>query len=132
MCVGGGGCARWGVCIGLSVFGAIRCLTPSPQCGRIPFFQVVIPYLKFDIETSEWPVLRNVIDDGTLVNVQQVTFETHVPKKSTVNHLVEYYRLIHSLEAAGFKRWFARHAGGGFWIQHDQSYINTNFCVDDI
>ena len=39
--------------------------------------QVVMDYLKMDIEASEWSSLRKSIDDGSLNNIKQLGIEFH-------------------------------------------------------
>ena len=86
--------------------------------------QKLIPYLKFDIETSEWKVLQNLLSDGSLKNVMQLAFEIHV---DTWAKAKDYFQLIKGLETLGFHRWYCNRRFGRFLFQSDQAYINVKY-----
>ena len=87
-------------------------------------FQITIPYLKFDVESFEWRVLENMIADGVLKRVVQLSFEIHFDH---LQNAETYFKTIKKLEELGFRRWFYHHRLNGFPFQNDQSYININY-----
>ena len=84
---------------------------------------MTIPYVKFDIEGSEWDVLSNMLADGILKNVKQLSFEVHTNTK----RIKERFKLLKKLEDLGFRRWFYHHRLNGFSFQCDQSFVNINY-----
>ena len=65
------------------------------------FLQALIDYLKFDIESSEWKAIPNMVNTGVLRNVKQIGFEIHTPGHSST----EVYDLIELLVQKGFRKW---------------------------
>jgi len=67
----------------------------------------IIDFLKFDIDGSEWEVIRNMYEDQSLRNVKQIVLEVHID--------VEFYRdvarwrmqleTVQLLNKAGFLKW---------------------------
>lgn len=66
---------------------------------------IVIDYLKMDIEGGEWPVLDRWLIDGDLSGVKQLAVEIHLENPETIPGK---YQLIQRLEATGFVRFFSR------------------------
>ena len=70
----------------------------------------VIDIVKLDVEQSDWPVLKDIIDSGEAsMFIKQIAIETHsVTFKHENVHLGDYLtmlKIIHSLEQAGFKKY---------------------------
>ena len=72
----------------------------------------------------EWRVLDNMLTDGVLRNVVQLSFEIHV---DNLGKVTKYFHLIKRLEGLGFRRWFYHHRLNGNPFQCDQSYVNMNY-----
>ena len=69
------------------------------------FFQRIIDYLKVDIESSEWPSLKNIIKDDILPKyVRQMAFEFHCNEYFNTTFL-DYVEIMNSIEEMGFRIW---------------------------
>ena len=66
---------------------------------------VIVDYLKMDIEGGEWPVLDRWLRDGDLSHVKQLAMEIHLENPETIPW--KYY-LLQRLEVSGFVRFFSR------------------------
>lgn len=71
---------------------------------------VMIDYLKIDVEYSEWSTLEHVLNTTVLSRVKQFGLETHSrelqKKPSSIEDLVYYSGILRRLQAAGFYRWY--------------------------
>jgi len=72
--------------------------------------QVVIDYLKIDIEFNEWHVLPQIVQSGMLKKVRQLAIEAHIPPGKDL----EFYRknivgTIKSIEDTGMVRFDSRY-----------------------
>ena len=66
---------------------------------------VVIDYLKMDIEYDEWVVLPQILDSGLLNNkVRQLAIEIHLPVEDSLTNLRRRFQLIRSMEDGGWIR----------------------------
>jgi len=67
----------------------------------------IIDFLKFDIEGSEWEVIRNMYEDQSLRNVKQIAFEVHIDHRFYRNVATWMMQLktIKLLNRAGFLKW---------------------------
>eukprot|EP00916_Digyalum_oweni_P019487 GHVL01032412.1.p1 GENE.GHVL01032412.1~~GHVL01032412.1.p1 ORF type:complete len:223 (-),score=6.03 GHVL01032412.1:88-756(-) len=92
-----------------------------------------IDLLKIDIETSEWPAVRNIIDTGMHRQVKQFLVEWHIfatyPAKETFEQLI---RILQDLKDAGFRSFDKNpHVPNLKWekfnLQSDFGYVNINF-----
>ena len=69
-------------------------------------------------------MLENMLADGSLKRVMQLSFELHVDSHRKTK---DYFLTLKKLEAIGFRRWFYHHRLNGYSFQCDQSYININY-----
>jgi len=96
--------------------------------------KAILDYLKFDIETSDFPAMEAMINSGVLSQVKQMGIEIHVPKKDAVT-LAGLYKILNGLERAGMLRWYfsmnyynIKYTRNGFRsCCYEIVYINTNF-----
>ena len=66
---------------------------------------VVIDYLKMDIEYDEWVVLPQIINSGLLnAKVRQLAVEIHLPVEDSLTNLRRRFQLIRSIEDQGWIR----------------------------
>ena len=91
-------------------------------------FQMIIPYLKFDLESAEWVVLEQMFEDNLLSNVMQLSFEVHMADSRLLR---KYVQILKKLEGLGFRRWYYYHRIGPFLYQADQSFINLRFLENN-
>ena len=104
-------------------------------------FQVVIDYIKFDIEGSEWSALEAMYSSKVLANVKQIAFEIHVPRDNTVAGFYQKWKTLKRLEEFGFRRWYwaLNYRGRNVYIQdqktrsccYEMVYINTNYLRNE-
>ena len=92
---------------------------------RVFIRQVMIDYLKIDVEYSEWLALDRILNSTVLSRVKQFGLETHTreifKKPSTVENLVYYSEILRRLQAAGFYRWYWHYNKSGKFVSK-----NTN------
>uniref|UniRef100_A0A0P6DGM6 Uncharacterized protein n=1 Tax=Daphnia magna TaxID=35525 RepID=A0A0P6DGM6_9CRUS len=65
---------------------------------------VIIDYLKIDIESAEWIVLPQILKSGMLDKVRQLSVETHMDFNEDVEMCCEQAKIIHLLEDYGMIR----------------------------
>jgi len=95
---------------------------------------VIIDYLKMDVEGSEWPSLTKMLLEGTLSKVKQFGIELHIGAADTKS-LFSIYNTLKKLEDQGFRRWYyslnlyhVQKTPNGFRsCCYEMVYINTNF-----
>ena len=127
--------ACWFCCIALylsvSVVTALFCIIIR---------QVMIDYLKIDIEYSEWSTLDRVLNTTVLSRVKQFGLETHTRElfktPSTVENLIYYSEILRRLQAAGFYRWYWHYNKYGVFVSqntkqqmtccYEMVFINVN------
>ncbi|XP_070204718.1 probable methyltransferase-like protein 24 [Littorina saxatilis] len=92
-----------------------------------------IDLLKIDIESSEWQVIRNILDTGVLRQVKQLLLEWHIfPDTPPRKEYVKLAEVLDELKAAGFRS-FHRHEHpvnldwSEFNVQSDVAYVNVKF-----
>ncbi|KAK7088692.1 probable methyltransferase-like protein 24 [Littorina saxatilis] len=92
-----------------------------------------IDILKFDIETYEWNVTRNMIDSGVLSQVKQLLLEWHIfPHLPRREQFLQLATVIQDLDKIGFRHFYKfAHGVNPNWehfnLQSDMGYVNTNF-----
>jgi len=105
----------------------------APVHGHVP-----IDSLKMDIEFSEWDAIPQMIDSGFLQDhVKQLAVEIHFNKDDSLEKFRQYYRILKSLENAGFVRfssrinpWLKRHIdvlGKDEYIGLELAWYNNRF-----
>ena len=89
-------------------------------------FQVLIDYLKIDIEGDEWKSLKPMLTDGTLkTTAKQLGIEFHTAKNKDPGALRGQYGMTQWLDRQGFKIIFMRK--NMFWSRgYEVAYVNTN------
>lgn len=95
---------------------------------------IIIDYLKMDVEGSEWASLAQMLKDGSLSRVKQFGIELHIGGTDTKT-LVRIYKTLKQLEDQGFRRWYytinlyhVKMTKNGFRsCCYEMVYINTNF-----
>ena len=65
---------------------------------------VVIDYLKMDIEAAEWTIIPQIIESGMMGNVRQLAFEIHLSIDDTLASMRERFRIVRSIEEQGMVR----------------------------
>jgi len=67
----------------------------------------IIDFLKFDIEGSEWEVIRNMYEDQSLRNVKQIAFVVHIDLRfyKSVSKWMMQLETLKLLNRAGFLKW---------------------------
>ena len=66
---------------------------------------MIIDYLKIDIEGDEWHVIDNIIDSGMLPKIRQMGVEIHmVPADATMSYYRNLVKTVQRLEANGMVR----------------------------
>ena len=70
---------------------------------------VVIDYLKMDIEHSEWNVIPDIIKSGMLRKIRQLGVELHLPGSAKIDQYRSRVKIIKSLENAGFIRFDSKY-----------------------
>ena len=88
-------------------------------------FQVLIDYLKFDVEHAEWKAIPNMVKTGALRNVKQIGFEVHRPRGQTT----EVFHLIELLTKQGFRKW-NYHFNPACTYTTNSSHIKTSQCIE--
>jgi len=96
----------------------------------------IIDYLKFDIESSDFPALESMLSSGVLSRVRQMGLEVHIGGGDT-RSLLGYYNLLKQLEDQGMLRWYfmmnyynMRQTKNGFRsCCYEMVYINTRFIT---
>ena len=101
--------------------------------------QVIIDYLKMDIEGNEWSCLKNMMRSNVLSRVKQFGLEIHVKPDTT--KLYEYWTILRDLEKRGFRRWYwaMNYRGRNIYMVpsgsrshcYEMVYINVNFLHRD-
>ena len=108
------------ICTGICVIGVNKCgcckvflrfpiciLNLMPYCIYICcLFQMVIDFLKFDIDNSEWKSLKTMYEEGSLHLVKQVALEFHYSWR-TLRGLRYHFTIMKYLEQMGFMKWSA-------------------------
>ena len=92
------------------------------------YFQSVIDYLKFDIESSEWSVLPDLFKSKVLRNVKQIGFEIHIRRKQTEKINKLWYPLLRELADHGFKRWTFHE--NGQTVEQGESVVRMSNCIE--
>ena len=95
---------------------------------------MVIDYIKFDIEWSEWAALRAMLNEGSLVNVKQLAFEIHF-SPNDASAMRRNWKVLDDVEKFGFRRWYSHEnaqnivviGGTRFTYCLELVYLNTNF-----
>ncbi len=106
-------------------------------------FQHTIDLLKMDIEFNEWTSLLNMLEDGVLRYVKQLSLEIHTPevyliaRPSTKEDFVRMYEPLLGLEKAGFRKFHFTYNSLGKYTSsrtgklrtccYELYYININF-----
>ena len=70
---------------------------------------VVIDYLKIDIEHAEWDTIPNMIESGMLKKVRQMGIEFHLSSGAKLEHFRNRIKIIRSIEKAGFIRFDSKY-----------------------
>ena len=111
--------------------------------------KTAIDYLKFDVEYTEWKILKNMLSDNSLDNVKQMGFEMHTPEflgkfqnkntptHATVNDYIKMVDLLKGLEKKNFRKfnhrrnpfceYKATYAEKIFYSCYELHYVNMNF-----
>ena len=111
--------------------------------------KTAIDYLKFDVEYTEWKILKNMLTDNSLDNVKQIGFEMHTPEflgkfqnkntptHATVNDYIKMVDLLKGLEKKNFRKfnhrrnpfceYKATYADKTFYSCYELHYVNMNF-----
>ena len=72
--------------------------------------EIVIDYLKMDIEKTEWDVLPQLISSGMLAKVRQLGVEFHLPESyETVGQYEALVNIVKSVEKAGMIRFDSKY-----------------------
>ena len=118
---------------------------PYQLCLSLCFVcnQVIIDYLKIDVDYDEWESLETMLADQTLARVKQLGIEIHTSRYRTKmkpsRHYTfwNYWVILKQLEDLGFLRWRSHFNRWGFsWSRflrsfftfcYEMVYINTNF-----
>jgi hypothetical protein len=64
--------------------------------------------LKIDIESYEWDVLRNILDEDLTPRIRQLLIEFHLFPDTPKPKIIEYQNIYERMKNAGFRR----HSGG--------------------
>ncbi len=70
---------------------------------------IVIDYLKMDIEFSEWKVLPNIINSGMLSYIKQLGIEIHLPNNVPLKSYQAMIKIIMMLETMGMVRFDSKY-----------------------
>lgn len=109
--------------------------------------QKTIDYLKIDIEASEFPAIRDILNSGVYKQVKQVAIEVHTPRikrrkrEMDILDYAEIYQLFKDWEVAGFKQWDTQYNNCCFYFSalvsekiagkklccYENYYINKDF-----
>ncbi|XP_062603392.1 probable methyltransferase-like protein 24 [Saccostrea cucullata] len=111
--------------------------------------KTAIDYLKFDVEYTEWNILKNIVSDNSLDNVKQIGFEMHTPeflnkfkkipkpKHTTKKDYLEMVKLLKGLEKKNFRRFnhrrnpFCEYEAPGaykkYYYCYELHYVNMKF-----
>ena len=65
---------------------------------------VVIDYLKMDIEGAEWAIIPQIIESGMMGKVRQLAFEIHLSTDDSLSAMKDRARLVRSIEEQGMVR----------------------------
>jgi len=97
--------------------------------------QVIIDYLKMDVEGAEWNSLKSMTQSDVLSRVKQLGLEIHVQADAAM--LYEYWTVLNGLEKRGFRRWYwaMNFRGHNIYMVktgsrsccYEMVYINVNF-----
>ncbi|ESO10130.1 hypothetical protein HELRODRAFT_190385 [Helobdella robusta] len=72
---------------------------------------VILDYLKIDVEYYEWESLQSAIEENSLANVKQIGIELHrdeiFKKPTTAEHYKQFLTILNNLRKIGFYRWSA-------------------------
>jgi hypothetical protein len=73
--------------------------------------------MKIDVEASEWPMLKEMLQFSSPQNVKQMIFEIHTParrgQKLNLDDYSQIYQYMADLEEKlGFKLWTEQHSNG--------------------
>ena len=64
--------------------------------------------MKIDIESYEWDVLRNILDEDLTPRIRQLLIEFHLFPDTPKTKIIEYQNIYERMKNAGFRR----HSGG--------------------
>ena len=93
--------------------------------------QKIIDILKMDIETYEWPVMEQLLQQGLMHSVRQLLIEWHIfPNQPMRTDFHSMYKTCIQLQDVGFRpfyknAWSRHHSFEYFNSQMDNSMVNV-------
>ena len=99
------------------------------------FSQRTIDILKMDIETYEWPVMEQLLQQGIMDSVRQLLIEWHIfPNQPMRTEFHKMYKTYTGLQEVGFQQfynneWARYHSFEYFNSQMDNSLVNVKLKV---
>ena len=117
----------------------LRSLSSIYEMLKSKHGDVVIDYLKMDIEGAEWAIIPQIIKSGMMDKVRQLAFEIHLLTSDSLSALQNRVRIVRSIEEQGMVRfdsklnpWFHgtfKHLGVTRPRGYEIAWYNSNYLL---